>query len=99
MKKAARTGDRVHKQYYVANGYTKLILLTSLYHDCEEITSNSAKKSMIFTGYCQNQAAQISLFNRKFEKAWLSALIFEFSLAAYVNSPVLSSKFQTVFAT
>ena len=54
---------------------------------------------MIFTGYCQKEAARISLFNRKFEKAWLSALIFKFSLAAYVNSPVLSSKFQTVFAT
>ena len=71
----------------------------SLYHDCEEITSSLAKKSMIFTGYCQKQAARISLFNRKFEKAWLSVPIFKFYSAAYVNSPVSSRKCQTVFAT
>ena len=70
-----------------------------LYHDCEEITSNSAKKSMIFTGYCQKEAARISLFNRKFEKAWLSALIFKFSLAAYASSALSNSKFQLTFIT
>jgi len=71
----------------------------SLYHGLREITRHFAKKSMIFTGYCQKQAARISLFNRKFEKARLFALIFKLNFAAYVNSPVLSSKFQTVFAT
>ncbi len=43
------------------------------YHDIRGFTSNSAKKSMIFTEYCRSKAIQISLFNRKFEKAWLSA--------------------------
>lgn len=46
-----------------------------LYHDCEGIASNSTTKSMVFTGYCQKYATQISLFNKNFEKAWLSAPI------------------------
>lgn len=71
----------------------------SLYHNCEEIASHFAKKSMIFTGYCQKQTARISLFNRKFEKAWLSVPIFKFYSAAYVNSPVSSKKCQTAFIT
>jgi len=70
-----------------------------LYHGSREITSHFAKKSMIFTGYCQKQAARISLFNRNFEKAWLSVPIFKFYSAAYVNSPVSNSKFQLVFIT
>lgn len=69
MRKAATKSGRIHKRYYVANSYTKPILCVLLYHDREEITSNSAK--MAFTGYCQKQATQISLFNENFEKAWL----------------------------
>jgi len=48
---------------------------------------------MIFTGYCQKQAARISLFNRNFEKAWLSALIFKLNFAAYASSALSNSKF------
>ena len=56
-----------------------------LYHGSQKNTSSLAKKSMIFTGYCQKQAKRISLSNENFEKAWFSAPIFKFSLAADKN--------------
>ena len=71
----------------------------SLYHGLLEITSRFAKKSMIFTGYCQKRAAQISLLNENFEKAWLSAFIFKLSFAAYASSALSNSKFQLTFIT
>lgn len=71
----------------------------SLYHGFKKNTSSLAKKSMIFTEYCQKRAAQISLLNENFEKAWLFALIFKFNLAADKNMAFSNCKVLTAFIT